>query len=57
MRIMIDWTFALLFRPEIVKIDLNGETAPIFREPAVEDTRSAGSTVAVAPVAEAPAHV
>jgi len=57
MRIVIDWTFALLFRPEIVKIDLNGETAPILHEPAAQDTRPAGSTVAVGPPAQAPAHV
>jgi NADH dehydrogenase len=53
MRIMIDWTFALLFRPEIVKIDLNGETDAIL--PA-QDTRPAGSTTAVAPLVQAPAH-
>lgn len=47
MRIVIDWTFALLFRPEIVKIDLNGETAEILPEPAAENTRPAGSTAAV----------
>ena len=36
LRIMIDWTFALLFRPEIVKIDLNGEHTAIPRQPAAE---------------------
>jgi NADH dehydrogenase len=56
MRIVIDWTFALLFRPEIVKIDLNGETAEILHEPAAENTRPAGSTVAVAPLAEVRGH-
>jgi hypothetical protein len=25
LRIMIDWTFALLFRPDVVKIDLTSE--------------------------------
>ena len=49
LRIMIDWAFALLFRPEIVKVDLNGETAAILHEPAGQDTRPAGNTVAVAP--------
>jgi NADH dehydrogenase len=55
MRIMIDWTFALLFRPEIVKIDLNGETAAILHA-AAPDTGPAASNVAVAPLAQAPAH-
>jgi NADH dehydrogenase len=31
-RIMIDWTFALLFRPDIVKIGLDSETALLLRE-------------------------
>jgi NADH:ubiquinone reductase (H+-translocating) len=35
LRIMIDWTFALLFRPDIVKISLDSEAALILRE--VED--------------------
>jgi hypothetical protein len=39
---MIDWTFALLFRPEIVKIDC--DTTSLLREAAVgavsDDTRS-----------------
>jgi NADH dehydrogenase len=55
MRIMIDWTFALLFRPEIVKIDLNGETAEIDQPP-TENHRSAGNTVAVAPMAQVRGH-
>jgi NADH:ubiquinone reductase (H+-translocating) len=36
LRIMIDWTFALLFRPDIVKISLDSEVALIVRE-AVEE--------------------
>jgi NADH:quinone reductase (non-electrogenic) len=36
LRIMIDWTFALLFRPDIVKISLDSEAALILRE-AVDD--------------------
>jgi NADH:ubiquinone reductase (H+-translocating) len=32
LRIMIDWTFALLFRPDIVKISLDSEAALILRE-------------------------
>jgi NADH dehydrogenase len=37
LRIMIDWTFALLFRPDIVKIGLDSETALLLREVAVEE--------------------
>ncbi len=32
LRIMIDWTFALLFRPEIVKFDLGSETGAVLQE-------------------------
>jgi len=32
LRIMIDWTFALLFRPDIVKISLESESVSLFRE-------------------------
>jgi len=34
LRIMIDWTFALLFRPDVVKISLDSETASLLREAA-----------------------
>ena len=34
LRIMIDWSFALLFRPDIVKISLDSETVSLFREAA-----------------------
>ena len=37
LRIMIDWTFALLFRPDIVKIGLDSETALLLREVALGD--------------------
>jgi NADH dehydrogenase len=56
MRIVIDWTFALLFRPEIVKIDLTGEPAAIPHEPAAKDTVPSGSPVAIAPLAQAATH-
>src|SRR5262249_61130902 len=36
MRIMIDWAFALLFRPDVVKISLDSEAALILREAAAE---------------------
>jgi hypothetical protein len=29
---MIDWTFALLFRPDVVKISLDSEEALLLRE-------------------------
>lgn len=32
LRIVIDWTFALLFRPDIVKISLDSEAAAVLRE-------------------------
>ena len=34
LRIMIDWSFALLFRPDIVKISLDSEAALLLREAA-----------------------
>ena len=34
---MIDWTFALLFRPDIVKVGLDSETALLLREVALDD--------------------
>lgn len=32
LRMMIDWTFGLLFRPNIVKVNLDSETALLLRE-------------------------
>ena len=37
LRIMIDWTFALLFRPDVVKVGLDSETALLLREIAAVD--------------------
>ena len=37
LRIMIDWSFALLFRPDIVKISLDSETALLLREVVATD--------------------
>jgi hypothetical protein len=31
---MIDWTFAFLFRPDVVKISLDSETVSLLRESA-----------------------
>jgi NADH dehydrogenase len=39
LRIMIDWTFALMFRPDIVKISLDSEAALLLREAADEAAR------------------
>jgi NADH dehydrogenase len=36
LRIMIDWTFALLFRPDVVKISLDSEAALLLREAAAD---------------------
>jgi NADH dehydrogenase len=47
LRIISDWTFALLFRPDIVKISLDSETAWLLREAAAsavaENKRSEGN--------------
>jgi NADH dehydrogenase len=48
LRIIIDWTFGLLFRPDIVKLGLDSETALLLREvlPAgatTEELRAEGS--------------
>ena len=37
LRTMIDWTFAQLFRPNIVKVSLDSETALLLREVALGD--------------------
>ncbi len=42
LRIMIDWTFALLFRPDTVKISLDTEAESLLRE-AAADGEPAGS--------------
>jgi NADH dehydrogenase len=37
LRIMIDWTFALLFRPDVVKISLDSEAALLLRDAVAGD--------------------
>ena len=37
LRIMIDWAFALLFRPDVVKVGLDSETAFLLREVVLGD--------------------
>ena len=46
LRIMIDWTFALLFRPDIVKISLDSETVSLLREAAAGAVPENGRTEA-----------
>jgi NADH dehydrogenase len=45
LRIMIDWTFALLFRPDIVKISLDTEEVEPTREDQGSRVRSQGSGI------------
>ena len=42
LRIMIDWTFGLLFRPDIVKLGLDSETAFILREVGMDEAITEG---------------
>ena len=44
LRIMIDWFFALLFRPDIVKINLDSESALLLREAADSELTGANHT-------------
>jgi NADH dehydrogenase len=46
LRIMIDWTFALLFRPDIVKISLDTEAVSLLREAAAGAVSEDGRTEA-----------
>jgi NADH:ubiquinone reductase (H+-translocating) len=41
LRILTDWTFGLLFRPDIVKIGLDSDTALLLREVALGDVAGA----------------
>jgi NADH dehydrogenase len=43
LRIMIDWTFALVFRPDIVKISLDSEAALLLREAAADEAPEPGA--------------
>ena len=40
LRMIIDWTFGLLFRPDVVKVGLDTETASLLREVAIRDLGS-----------------
>jgi hypothetical protein len=48
---MIDWTFALLFRPDIVKISLDSEVALVLREAAEAKVPETGAGSPTAPAA------
>jgi NADH dehydrogenase len=48
LRIVIDWTFALLFRPDIVKIGLDSEAVAILRE----ESRTEDESTAVMPTVD-----
>jgi NADH dehydrogenase len=52
--IMIDWTFALLFHPDTVKISLDSEAALILREVAAGDAPMTGAGSAAVPAAAPP---
>ena len=41
LRMMIDWTFGLLLRPDIVKVGLDSETASLLRELGLDDADAA----------------
>jgi NADH dehydrogenase len=45
-RIMIDWTFALLFRPDIVKVSMDSETVSLLRQAAAGAVPDNGPTEA-----------
>jgi NADH dehydrogenase len=49
LRIMIDWAFALLFRPDVVKIDLDSEPSCLLREAAAGAPPGAGAGSTAAP--------
>jgi NADH dehydrogenase len=53
LRIMTDWTFALLFRPDIVKISLDSEATMILREAADDEALETGVASAAVPAAPA----
>jgi NADH:ubiquinone reductase (H+-translocating) len=44
LHIMIDWTFALLFSPDVVKISLDSEVASLLHEPAASAAAAGGPT-------------
>ncbi len=53
LRIMIDWTFGLLFRPDIVKLGLDSETAFLLREVGMSEAITEGRGAGGAPIESA----
>jgi NADH dehydrogenase len=53
LRIMIDWSFALLFRPDVVKVSLDSEAAWLLRD---AEPHPAGGEVAGGPRTAEPSH-
>lgn len=51
LRMMIDWTFGLLFRPDIVKVSLDSETALLLRELRLDDNAEVPTADEPMPVA------
>jgi hypothetical protein len=47
LRIVTSWTFALLFRPEIVKVSLDSEAALVLREAAADSTLNPNTEILV----------
>ena len=54
LRMIIDWTFGLLFRPDVVKVGLDTETASLLREVAIRDLGSRQSDKSGTPPEPAP---
>ena len=44
LRIVTDWTFALLFRPDITKMSLDSEAALLLREVGADTAGREGAT-------------
>jgi NADH dehydrogenase len=54
LRMIIDWTFGMLFRPDVVKVGLDTETASLLREVATRDLGSRQSDKSGTPPEPAP---
>jgi len=51
LHIVVNWTFALLFRPDVVKLSLDSEAAMLLRNVAAGEPRVAGDKPATVPSA------
>jgi NADH dehydrogenase len=54
LRMIIDWTFGLLFRPDVVKVGLDTETASLLHEVAIRDLGSRQSDKSGTPLEPVP---